>query len=132
MNIKNGDAQFLARRVYITSNIGWKNWWGTELLKNKNDEWAIQRRITVNKTFDTIYNAHTPTTMLNDLAIDEYMPVRSNAMLVGNALSELWCDEEAAVFPQTHHADAPPSPLTLAYGEPDENGEYSTSWFNQV
>lgn len=138
VNVKNGDAQFLARRVYITSNIGWKNWWGNDLLKNKNDEWAIQRRITVNKTFDEVYVPplvtdaieRGPVTMLNDLTIDDHMPVRSNAMLVGNALQELWCDEEADVFPAPHLADAPKSPLSIAYGDPDENGLYSTSWFN--
>lgn len=57
VNIKNRSANFLARRVYITSNQGWRSWWGSELLSNRENENAIMRRITVDKHFDTVYNA---------------------------------------------------------------------------
>lgn len=55
VNCKNGHAEFLARRVYITSNLGWRNWWGADLLANKENEAAIERRITVNKVFTERY-----------------------------------------------------------------------------
>lgn len=55
VNCKNGHAEFLARRVYITSNTGWRNWWGAELLANKENAAAIERRIFVEKTFTERY-----------------------------------------------------------------------------
>lgn len=55
VNLKNGSAQFLAKRVYVTSNVGWRNWWGAELLANKENESAIERRIFVNKIFTEKY-----------------------------------------------------------------------------
>lgn len=55
VNCKNGHAEFLARRVYITSNTGWRNWWPTELLANKNNEEAIERRIFCAKVFTEKY-----------------------------------------------------------------------------
>lgn len=55
VNCKNGHAEFLAKRVYITSNTGWRNWWANELLANKNNEDAIERRIFVNKVFTEKY-----------------------------------------------------------------------------
>jgi len=115
VNIKNGSAQLLARRVYITSNIGWENWWGSELLANKNDKGAIERRITENRKFDVIYmpdlpnttnNNNTPVTWVGDEYDHNYTLRRSDAMLVGqNTLDELYCDEEAECFPTSdnHH-----------------------------
>lgn len=55
VNCKNGHAEFLGKRVYITSNTGWRNWWGAELLANKENESAIERRITENKIFTEKY-----------------------------------------------------------------------------
>lgn len=57
INMKNGSAEFLARRVYITSNQGWRSWWGTDLLTNAQNEDAITRRITVDKHFGERYAA---------------------------------------------------------------------------
>lgn len=101
VNVKNGFAQFLAKRVYVTSNTKWQNWWPTELMKNKNNIWAIQRRITLEKTFEHVWMpAIHPVTVLgasNDPDDDtaSYTPIRSDAMLVGaNTLSELFCTEE--------------------------------------
>lgn len=59
VNIKNASTQFLARRVYVTSNAGWRTWWATDLMKNKHNEQAIQRRITGEKYFDKQYTAIT-------------------------------------------------------------------------
>lgn len=56
VNLKNGSAQFLARQVYITSNVGWKNWWGAELLSNVENAHAIERRITSVQEFHVRYN----------------------------------------------------------------------------
>lgn len=70
VEVKNTHEQFLARQIYITSNIGWRNWWPKELLANKNDAEAIQRRITSERTFTETYeervNAARQVTMLND------------------------------------------------------------------
>jgi len=85
VNMKNSSAEFLAKRVYVTSNIGWRNWWSGDLLSNKNNEDAIVRRITVDKYFDKKYVAgdeYVPVTMLNDRAIGD----------VGE-IGELACDE---------------------------------------
>lgn len=108
VNIKNGSAQFLAKRVYVTSNVSWENWWGADLLANKNNKWAIQRRITLNKIFEHVFMpALHPTTVLGEETQDDdttnnimqasqdYDLHRSDAMLVGaNTLSELFCTEE--------------------------------------
>jgi hypothetical protein len=72
VNIKNSEAQFLARRVYVTSNAGWKTWWSSSLLSNKNNEKAIQRRITHAEEFTEEYIS--PEDRAN-------IPVRSNAMV---------------------------------------------------
>lgn len=108
VNIKNGSGQFLARRVYITSNLGWENWWGTDLLANKNNRGAIERRITVNKIFDKVFipdieippsrtytiptSEYCPNTMLGDE--DDFTLLRANASVGENTFSELFCDEE--------------------------------------
>lgn len=98
VNVKNGFAQFLAKRVYITSNTKWQNWWGSDLLKNKANVWAIQRRITLEKVFEHVFMpALHPVTVLGEETQDDddNMLVRSDAMLVGaNTLSELFCTEE--------------------------------------
>lgn len=73
VNIKNGHAEFLAKRVYVTSNQGWRSWWGTDLLSNRENEAAIMRRITREKHFDTPYG--------QEQRDDTSAPVRSNAMI---------------------------------------------------
>lgn len=55
VNIKNAEAQFLAKRVYITSNAGWRTWWAADLLSNKHNEAAIKRRITNEREFVDVY-----------------------------------------------------------------------------
>lgn len=91
VNVKNGNAQFLARRVYITSNVGWKNWWAAELLANANNIEAIQRRITVEKTFTETYEERVQeaslVTMLND------QPLNDEVLNIGE-VGELACDED--------------------------------------
>jgi len=78
VNIKNMSAQFLARRVYVTSNQGWKSWWGSELLANSENVNAIQRRITKEKVFDTVYNSSKDVVEVLDA------PVRSGAIIANN------------------------------------------------
>lgn len=56
VNVKNGHAQFFAHRVYVTSNTGWRNWWGPELLANKENEAAIVRRIHQERVFTEKYD----------------------------------------------------------------------------
>jgi len=82
VNVKNGSAQFLAERVYITSNTGWRNWWPTDLLSNKNNEPAILRRITVEKNFINVYQpANPPVIIIND------QPIRSEGDIVADILA---------------------------------------------
>jgi len=57
VNIKNGSSQLLARRIYVTSNAGWKTWWGADLLANSNNQAAIERRITYEGFFNIKYVA---------------------------------------------------------------------------
>lgn len=71
VNLKNGHCEFLARRVYITSNTGWTNWWPESLLSNESNKEAILRRITEVVLFTEKY--------------DDHKPVRSNAT-AGNML----------------------------------------------
>jgi len=75
--VKNGHAQFLARRIYITSNVGWKNWWGSDILAANNHMEAMQRRITVEKHFTDTYeerlNEARQVTMLNDRPINQHI-----------------------------------------------------------
>lgn len=119
---KNGHSEFLAHRVYITSNIGWRNWWGEELLKNKNNVEAIERRITVEKHFDQVYVAPEVNDPVLALGADEHQLQRQNAIVGRNTLSELYCDEDQSFLDHTNgnQADsfwnnAPLSPLGQAY-----------------
>jgi len=74
--VKNGHAQFLARRIYITSNVSWTNWWGADLLAANNHKEAMQRRITVEKHFTDTYeerlNNARQVTMINDEPINQH------------------------------------------------------------
>lgn len=45
VEVKNGHRQWLARKVWITSNQPWESWWGVELMRGDNKK-AIERRIT--------------------------------------------------------------------------------------
>jgi len=85
--VKNGHAQFLARRIYITSNIGWKNWWAAELLANKNDIGAVQRRITEERSYTETHEEKLAgiSTYLNDEPIIQHG--------VGE-VGDLACDED--------------------------------------
>jgi len=86
VNIKNGHAELLARRIYVTSNIGWKNWWPSELLGNVNNTDAIQRRITDNKEF---VNKYVDVVRMNNNIINDRM-----LSPVNQGLSELYCTED--------------------------------------
>lgn len=77
VNLKNGHTEFLAKRIYITSNQGWRTWWQSDLLANKENEAAIERRITVNKHFDTKYTSKNVVEE-NDVEVLD-APIRANA-----------------------------------------------------
>lgn len=99
VELKNGSTQFLARRVYITSNAGWRTWWASDLLANKNNEGAIERRITVEKHFHDVYVAPSSGELRRSdslsLILGEPTQLdRQNAIVGPNTLSELFCDEE--------------------------------------
>lgn len=79
VNMKNGHAEFLAKRIYVTSNQGWRTWWATELLQNKENEHAIVRRITVDKHFADRYNPASKNVVGDDDDVVLATPVRSNA-----------------------------------------------------
>lgn len=55
VEVKNGSKPWLAKAVWITSNQGWKTWWGEALLRNKHNEQAIQRRITKCEEMNVVY-----------------------------------------------------------------------------
>jgi len=62
VDVKNGSSQFLGRKVWITSNKSWKNWWSDAVFYVENVK-AIERRITSERVFDTPYVEPTdPTT----------------------------------------------------------------------
>lgn len=109
VNVKNSSAPFLAKRIYITSNAGWKTWWAEELLKNKENSWAIERRITKLQHFETPYkpiNSDEPILYMGDPTDEEFNLVRSDAMLVGqNTLNELFCDEEQEFLDQCYYGN---------------------------
>jgi len=126
---KNGSCELLVRRVYITSNKGWRNWWASDLLDNVNNEEAIVRRITVDKHFDVKYVKPVNSDIVTILG-DDHVLQRQNA-IVGNAFNELWCDEDQSFL--NHHnanqedhtnyvgdddmfANGPLSPLGEVYG----------------
>lgn len=96
INIKNGSGEFLAKRVYVTSNTGWKNWWGTALINNIHNTKAIERRITVEKTFTEEYTplslSQAPTQHIN---IDE-TPLSPLGRAYANAgyIGDLLCSED--------------------------------------
>lgn len=79
VNMKNGHAEFLAKRIYVTSNQGWRTWWSTELLQNKENEHAIVRRITVDKHFADRYNPASKNVVGDDDDVVLATPIRSNA-----------------------------------------------------
>jgi len=113
---KNGHTEFLAKRVYITSNVGWRNWWGSELLANANNEEAITRRITVDKTFTTKYIAPiiaNPIMQIDDI-IDDNQLRRQNAIVGHNTLNPLYCDEERDFL---HQYNLPLSPIGEMYAD---------------
>jgi len=96
---KNGSCEFLARRVYITSNAGWRTWWASELLANVNNEDAITRRITVEKHFHDVYVAPASGELRrsNSMALilgDQTQLDRQDAIVGPNTFNELFCDEE--------------------------------------
>lgn len=98
VNIKNGSGEFLAKRVYITSNQGWKTWWAKELLANTHNTDAIQRRITVEKQFNTPYTAPRPAPLNTDDHIIDVTsptpPVTRTYASAGWLGNDLVCEED--------------------------------------
>lgn len=82
VNLKNGSAEFLGKRVYVTSNQGWRSWWGTSLMQNSNNEAAILRRITVDKHFSEPYRVASAADNANDGPVaqpqDDVAPTQPN------------------------------------------------------
>jgi hypothetical protein len=104
---KNGHTEFLAKRVYITSNVGWRNWWGSDLLANANNEEALTRRITVDRSFTQKYVApilNNPVMQIDDI-VNENQLQRQNAIVGPNVYNELFCDEEADFLGQNLLSD---------------------------
>jgi len=109
---KNGSAEFLGARVYITSNQGWKSWWGPSLLSNRENQAAIERRITDDRPFLAPYNNNNnnlsaaPTVILTDEELDLVSVVPDNPVLTrSNAMLR------PSIF------DDPRSPLGQLYNE---------------
>lgn len=112
---KNGDVEFLAKRIYITSNAKWKNWWASDLLANAENVEALGRRITVEKIFTEKYVApNTDPIMQIDDIVDGHQLRRQNAIVGRNTLSELFCDEEPDFL---HQYNLPLSPIGEMYAE---------------
>lgn len=52
---KNGTRNFLAKKVWITSNQVWTNWWAKEFMANTENKEAVERRITSVRVFNDKY-----------------------------------------------------------------------------
>lgn len=63
---KNGSREFLARAVWVTSNIGWANWWGPALINNVNNKKAIQRRITTERVLTEEWKPYEDAVVIDD------------------------------------------------------------------
>jgi len=119
VNMKNGHGEFLARRVYITSNIGWRNWWASDLLSNSNNENAIVRRITGEQHFTEVYNPDAPVVMLNNQDIN---------LGIGE-IGDLACFEDPADLPDyARYNNVSPKPSTPNIGLMTD--EERAEWWN--
>lgn len=54
--VKGGFAQFITKRIYITSNLDIDDWFNKDQRGYEVSIAALRRRITVKKHFDTVYN----------------------------------------------------------------------------
>lgn len=73
VEVKNGHKQWLAQRVWITSNQPWESWWGVELMRGDNKA-AIQRRITAVEEMNERYQEpeyHIPSGILGEGVSDD-------------------------------------------------------------
>lgn len=52
---KNGTRNFVAKKVWITSNQVWTNWWAKEFMANVENKEAVERRITSVRVFNEKY-----------------------------------------------------------------------------
>jgi len=72
VEVKGGSRAFVARRIIVTSNVPWENWWRPEVQFSRD---AMRRRITKIVYYDKPYVAPTP--MLDPSEVPKEEPTRN-------------------------------------------------------